>query len=737
MRNFPFTHQLDSTDCGSACLVMIAKFYGKAISLKKLRDSCFTSREGVSLLDLSDAAESIGFRTIAASISLRTLIEESPLPLIAHWKNQHYVVVYRTTKKKIYVADPAFGFIKFTPAEFIRGWQATPSVNIQNNGSGATGRILLLEPTNRFYDLDNEPEIKYGFKSIFGYLNNYKKLIIQLCLGILLGIMLQLFLPFLTQSIVDIGINQRNIDFLYLILLGQVALFTGQTSLNILRSWILVHINSRVSISLVAEFLMKLMRLPMSFFNSKMTGDILKRIDDHQKIERFLTNTVINIFSAVITVSIFSIVLALYNFKIFAVFFVGSLIFTLWVILFMKKRRNINYKNFALESENQNSILQLVAGIQEIKLSNCEKKKRWEWETIRAGIFRNQIKSLALEQYQNFGGLFLNEIKNVTISVIAALSVINGEITMGMMLAIQFIIGQLNTPILQLIGFLQNTQDAKISLERLGEILEKKDEVTSQNYFKKIPEEGTITLRNLVFSYGSTRSPKILNKINVEIPANKITAIVGPSGSGKTTLLKLLLRLHEPTEGEILFENYNLTYVHNDLWRQKCGAVMQDGYIFSDTIANNIALSDETVDHDKLIRATRIANIHDFIETLPLGYNTKIGSDGINLSQGQKQRLLIARVVYKNPRMIFLDEATNSLDANNETTILNNLNQFLSNRTVVVVAHRLSTIQKADQIIVLEDGMIKEMGSHAELLEKKGSYYTLVKKQLHSLVHTD
>jgi len=726
---FPFFQQLDAMDCGPSCLRMIAKHYGKNYTLQTLRDKSYITREGVSMLGISDAAEAIGFRSMGVRITFEQLLTEAPLPCIAHWKQNHFVVVYKISQKKgktsVHVADPARGLITFTKDEFVSGWENT------REGGEDKGLCLLLETTPDFYNSDDEKPNKSGFKFLFSYLRPYKKLITQLFLGLILGSLLQLIFPFLTQSIVDKGINNQDLSFVTLIIIAQLVLIFSRTIVEFIRSWILLHLGTRINISLISDFLTKLMKLPVSFFDTKMTGDLIQRIGDHHRIENFLTSSTLNILFSFVNLIIFGIVLLIYSVNIFLIFLLGSILYTLWVYIFMKKRRELDNRRFAQLSSNQSNVIQLITGMQEIKLNNCEKQKRWEWESIQAKLFKVNMASLSLSQYQQAGGVFINEIKNIAITFLAAKSVIDGQMTLGMMLAVQYIIGQLNSPITQMIGFLQSTQDAKISLERLGEIHNRENEESDETpKISILPENRQLNIDSVSFQYEGPHSPFVLDNIEMNIPEKKITAIVGTSGSGKTTLIKLLLGFYEPQKGKIKLGDIYLNNISNRMWRDKCGVVMQDGFIFSDSIASNIAVSDEFPDREKLLNAVKVANIQEFIESLPLGYNTKIGQNGVGLSQGQKQRILIARAVYKNPEFIFLDEATNALDANNERVIMENLDQFFKGKTVVVVAHRLSTVKNADQIVVLEKGKIIEKGTHTELTKKKGAYYELVRNQL-------
>lgn len=725
MAKFPFYKQLDAMDCGPSCLRMVAKYYGRNYSVQTLRERSHITREGVSLLGTSDAAESIGFRTMGVRLSLDQMAKESPLPCIAHWKQKHFVVVYKITKKNVYVADPAHGHIKYTREEFISQWASTKTEGEPQ------GICLLLEPTPDFYNQEGEVRNKKTFRFLFSYVRPYGKFITQLVLGMILGALLQLIFPFLTQAIVDIGISNQDLGFITLILIAQLVLFISQASVEFIRSWILLHISTRVNISLISDFLIKLMKLPIGFFDSKMIGDLMQRIGDHTRIENFLTVSSLNILFSMVTLVIFSVVLAIYNLKILLIFLVGSGLYILWVLIFMKKRREVDYKRFAQMADNQSNLIQLITGMQEIKLNNCEKQKRWDWEKIQAKLFKVNIKGLALNQYQQAGAVFFNQTKNILIIFVAADAVVRGDMTLGMLVAVQYIIGQLNSPIDQMMTFFRSAQDAKISLERLGEIHQKEEEeIPGEPKLSSLPAKRSMTVRGLTFRYAGPHSDPVLKDINFEIPEKKLTAIVGASGSGKTTLVKLLLGFYPPEQGEVKVGEMNIRNLNGRFWREKCGAVMQDGFIFSDTIARNIAVSDEYIDREKLMHAVNVANIQDFIESLPLAYNTKIGQEGTGLSQGQKQRILIARAVYKNPEFLFFDEATNALDANNERVIMEKLNQFVEGKTAVVVAHRLSTVTNADQIIVLDKGKVIEKGTHDDLTKLKGVYYKLVKNQL-------
>jgi ATP-binding cassette subfamily B protein len=727
---FPFIHQADAMDCGPTCLGMIAKHYGKDYNIDNLRANSFVGRGGVSLLGISRAAENIGFKTIGGRIAFEKLAEKALLPCIVHWKQDHFVVVYEIKKSKknvydIHIADPGKGLLVYSQQNFCDNWISTQT------GGKEKGVALLLDPTNLFYE--NEGDIvpsKNRLKFLWKYLVKYKRFFTQLILGLFLGSVLQLMFPFLMQAIVDTGINGSNIGFIWLILIAQTMLLFSRTGIDFIRRKILLHISTRINISLISDFFIKLMKLPMKFFETKLTGDLLQRIEDHRRIENFLTVQTLNMLFSVFSFVIFGIVLYIYNVLIFLVFLAGSILYGLWIMIFLKKRRILDYKYFEQQGINRNVVYQLINGMQEIKLQSCEQRKRWEWEDVQADLFDVNMQSLSLQQNQEAGSILINELKNILITVLAATAVIKGDLTLGMMLAIQYIIGQLNSPVEQIMGFIYQWQDVSISLDRMNEIHTQKEEEDENRKVKRLPEECSVKIENLCFKYDGARPNYILNNINLNIPHGKVTAIVGASGSGKTTLVKLLLGYYAPNEGKIEIGEEDLEKFSLMWWRTVCGAVMQEGYLFSDTIARNIAVSDDEVDLDRLRYASRVANIADYVEALPLGYNTKIGQDGQGVSQGQRQRILIARAVYKNPQFIFLDEATNSLDANNEKAIVEKLAEFYQGKTVVVIAHRLSTVKNADQIVVLDNGEIVEIGTHEELIQKKEKYYELVKNQL-------
>ena len=726
-QSFTFYHQYDNMDCGPACLRMVAKYYGKSYSLQTLRDKCHITRQGVSMLGISDAAESIGLRSCGVKLTWDQLKREATLPCIVHWNQNHFVVVYlvKSSKHKcsVKVADPASGLLEYDENAFLNSWLP--------KGTDNEGLALLLEPSPLFYKEEGDQSNHYGFGHVLDYFRPYKSYIVQIMLAMLIASIISLLLPFITQSIVDTGISNGNIPFIIMLLIAQLALAMGSLANNMIRSWLMLHTTSRVSISLISDFLCKLMKLPIAFFDSRMVGDIMQRIGDYNRIQSFLTGSLLSMVVAAVSFIIYGVIMAGYNSLIFIIFIFGSLLYVLWVLAFMKQRKKLDYMRFQQASANQNSIVQLVYGMQDIKLNNCEKQKRWDWEKIQAKLFKIGIKSLSLGQIQEAGSTFIDQTKNILISFIAAKSVIDGNMTLGMMMALQYIMGQINAPISQFISFAQADQDASISIERLGEIHDMKDEEPEdETRLTMIPNNAPITLHNVVFQYDGPHSPYVLDNVSLMIPSGKVTAIVGASGSGKTTLLKLLLGFYKPISGDVLLGNIKLSNYSERSWRANCGSVMQEGFIFADSITNNIAVADDSPDISRVHESARIANIDKWINDLPLGYATKVGADGQGLSTGQKQRLLIARAAYKNAHYLFLDEATNSLDAKNEREIMENLGHFFIGHTVVIVAHRLSTVKNADNIIVLDSGKIVEQGTHQQLTSIKGVYYNLIKNQL-------
>ncbi|MBC8592431.1 peptidase domain-containing ABC transporter [Oscillospiraceae bacterium N12] len=730
MRSFPFYTQYDTMDCGPTCLRMIAKYYGKHYSLQTLRERSFIAREGVSMLGISDAAESIGFRTSGVRISLQQLTRDVSLPCILHWNQRHFVVCYDIRKKhsgfRYYIADPASQLVSYDEAELKKCWIAT-----QKNGE-EKGMALLMEPGPDFFE--NEDEKMSGKRNLVffvKYLTPYKKQLIQLVLGMLTASLLQLIFPFLTQSLVDVGIQNGNINFITLVLIAQIIISISQLSVSFIQSWILLHMNTRINISLISDFLTKLMKLPIRFFDTKMVGDTMQRIGDHNRIENFLTGSSINTLFSFVNFFIFAFVLAYYDLIILGIFLFGNALYIGWIFLFMKYRRELDVRRFTQAAGEQSSLIQLITAMQEIKLNNCEKQKRWQWERIQVKLYKIRVKGLTLGQIQQVGSIFFYQTTNVFITFIAAKAVVEGQMTLGMMMSLTYIIGQLSGPIGAFIGFAQEFQDAKISLERLNDIHGQQDEeIGISSKVSVLEGRREIRIEDLSFSYDGSNRNYVLRNLNLVIPEHRVTAIVGASGSGKTTLIKLMLGIYLPNKGEIKVGDTPLQMINPHLWRAKTGSVMQDGFIFSETIAQNIAVGEEIIDRVRLRHAVTVANIRNFIESLPLGYDTKIGMEGNGISQGQRQRILIARAVYKNPEFLFFDEATNALDANNEMEIMKNLDEFYKGKTVVVVAHRLSTVKNADNIIVLDGGIIAEEGTHAELVGMQGLYFQLVKNQL-------
>lgn len=727
MSRFHVCFQKDAMQCGIACLQMICVHYGKKYSQDFLSNICYATTEGVSLLGIKDAAVKIGLYTISGRVTLENL-SSATLPCILHWNQNHFVVLYKVKKgSKFYIADPGKGLISYTIDEFKQHWIEV------GQGEGEKGIAMFLEPTQDFYEYigGQEPRTEKPFKFLFGYIKQYRRYFFQIILGLFVGSLLQLALPFLTQSIVDIGIKNKDISFIWLIMIGQLVITLSRTSIDFIRRWLLLHISMRINISLVSDFFIKLLQLPMSFFDTKLMGDLMQRIGDHSRVNSFLTQQTLNVAFSLISFAVFSCVLLVYNRLIFFIFLIGSILYGGWMVLFLRRRKVIDYELFEQQAENNNKTYQFLTSMQEIKLQDCEQRRRWEWEDVQADLFHIQMKSLKLQQTQEAGSIFINELKNIIITVVSATAVINGSLTLGMMLAVQYIIGQLNSPIEQLMHFIYSIQDVKISLERINEIHKKDNEENfNRNRIELDSERHDIELSNIDFKYDPHALTKTIEGVNIHIPEGKITAIVGASGSGKTTLIKLMLGYYPVMSGEITIASHNISEYNLKWWRRQCGVVMQDGVIFSESIARNIAVDDGEIDEERLEVAAEIANVKDFVMALPLKFNTKIGRDGMGLSQGQKQRILIARAVYKNPKFIFLDEATNSLDASNERAIVDNLDKFYKGKTVVVVAHRLSTVKNADQIIVLDKGKVVETGNHKSLTAKRGTYYNLVKNQL-------
>lgn len=728
-RYFHHIKQPDAMECGATCLRMIARHYGKMYSAEAMRQLCAIGHNGVSMQSLNEAAVKIGFHTACGRMTVEKMVEQHPFPCILHWNQEHFVVLYKVVKNrkgklKFYIADPGRYLLTIDEEGFCKAWTSGDS------HQGGKGILMALQPTSVFYSQKGEMGVEHSLTFLWGYLKSYSNLFGQLIIGLVIGSVLQLAFPFLTQAIVDKGIAEKNLNIIYIILLGQLMLVIGRTSVDFIRRWLLLHISVRINISLLSDFFLKLMKLPMSFFDTKLREDLMQRINDHQRLEQFMAAQTLNTLFSVFSFIIFGGVLLYYNATIFLIFLAGCLFYALWVCTFLQKRKAIDYEFFDLYARRQNKTIQIIDGMQDIKLQNCERRKRWEWEDTQADLFHANISSIKLQQAQEGGGLFINEIKNIIITIVTATAVIEGQLTLGMMLSIQYIIGQLNVPIEQLMHFIYSWQDVQLSIERINEVRQKKDENANRNVINPDCSKENIVLQNVTFQYQGSHSLKVLEDINLTIPNGKVTAIVGASGSGKTTLLKLLLGFYPPIIGNVMIGQTNLNEINLQFWRSLCGVVMQDGYIFSESIARNIALDNGEIDYERMLLAARLANITDMVEQLPLKYDTVIGSNGQGISQGQRQRILIARAIYKNPAFLFFDEATNSLDASNEKLIVNNLQNFYFGKTTVIVAHRLSTVKHADQIVVLEKGKIVEIGTHNELIIKKGAYYNLIKNQL-------
>lgn len=726
LNRFPVEYQMDSQDCGPACLKIIAKHFGKFYSLQSLRDKCGITKEGVSLLDLSTGAESIGLRTLAIKCTIDDIVNSVPFPAIIFWKNSHFVVVYHANKKYIWISDPAKGRVKYTHEEFKKGWYQK---------GAKQGVLLAIEPTAEFKDSKAEKEQrKNTFSSILKYFTPYQRNFTLIFVIMLLVTALQGMLPFISKAVIDVGIKTSDVNFINMVLIGNISILLSVMIFNVIRDWILMHITARVNIALISDYLIKLMKLPVTFFENKLLGDILQRAQDHERIRSFIMNNSLSLIFSILTFVVFSIILLIYNAIIFYIFISGSILYAGWVLLFLNIRKKMDWEYFELLSKNQSYWVETVSSIQDIKIYNYEKHRRWKWEEIQARLYHVNKRVLAITNAQNLGAQFIESIKNMGIVFFCATAVIKGEITFGVMISTQFIIGMLNGPLVQFINFIVSAQYAKISFLRINEIkqLEDEEELLSVGSTTILPENKSLILDNVNFQY-TVNSPLVLHNIYLHIPENKVTAIVGGSGCGKSTLLKLLVRLYKPSYGDIKMDKMNVNAINLRQWRSMCGVVMQDGKIFSDTILNNIVLDDEHIDYEQLRKVCRIAQIEDEINAMPKGFETNIGENGRGLSGGQKQRLLIARALYRNPQYLFLDEATNALDTINEKKIVEALNNAFLQRTVIVVAHRLSTIRNADQIVVLDKGYIVEVGNHDSLMERKGHYFQMIASQMPSL----
>lgn len=725
-RKFKFIYQRDRMDCGPACLQMISKYHGIKINIEKIRKLCHLNKNGVSLTNLQNASSKLGFDAYNIRVSEKTLIKVCPLPCILHWNHDHYVVLISKKNDKYKIADPGHGIIKLSANVFKEKWA------VDENDKGVA---LSLVP-NQLKDNDNFIKERIKISFILKYLKPYKKQLYIMFILLLLGSAVTLILPFLTEALIDRGVNAKDLNFIFIILLAQLGLFLGSIIFSIYRNWLMLYIGTHISITIISDFFNKLFKLPIIFFETKVIGDFNQRINDNQRIEEFLTSQSLTTFFSIITFSVFFGVLWYYDFKILLVYLVLTIVSIGWSFYWLKKRRVLDYFRFQERSENQESIYEMLNGVTEMKLSQFEDFKIKEWENIQQKLFKLNTRILKLDQVQLSGFEFFNQLKNIIVTFLAATYVVQNSMTLGMLLSISYIIGQMNSPVNQLVSFFRSLQDAKLSLERLNEVQNHEPEENKQQkqlFDEKDKNSGIkkgIYFKNLSFQYEGPKSPFVLKNINLYIPEGKITAIVGASGSGKTTLMKLLLRFYTPSNGEIFYNQNNILTISPKSIRENTGVVMQDGYIFSETIERNIVTKANKVSSKQLKIAVQTANIEEFVESLPLKYNTKIGAAGNGLSGGQRQRMLIARAIYKNPHYIFFDEATSALDAENEKVIHNNLQDFFQNKTVVIIAHRLSTVKNADQIIVLSKGRVVEKGKHSELINNKGYYYKLVKNQL-------
>lgn len=722
LKRFPTEYQMDAMDCGPASLKMVAKYFGRYYSLQYLRDKCGITKEGVSLLGISTAAESIGLHTVAIKCTIADLMIKVPFPVIVHWNENHFVVVYHADKKHVWVSDPIKGHVKYTMQEFRASWY------LKDQDKGV---LLALEPTSDFkLSKQDKDQVKDSFLSMLRYFIPYKRQFLLIFFVMMVVTLLQAILPFISKAVIDIGISTSDVTFINMVLVGNITILLCIMVFNVVRDWILMHITARVNIALISDYLVKLMKLPVTFFENKLLGDIQQRAQDHERIRAFIMNNSLSLIFSVFTFFIFSIILLIYNEAIFFIFIVGSILYVLWVLLFLKIRKKLDWQYFELISRNQSYWVETVSAIQDIKIYNYERSRRWKWEEIQARLYHVNKRVLTVTNIQNLGAQFIESIKNMAITFFCATAVIKGDITFGVLISTQFILGMLNGPLLQFIGFIVSAQYAKISFLRMNEIrqLEDEDELLSVGTTTILPENKSLILNNVMFQYAQ-HLPMVLKNINLIIPENKVTAIVGSSGCGKSTLLKLLVRLYKPSYGTVNMGGMNVTALNLRTWRELCGVVMQDGKIFNDTIKNNIVLDDEHVDEAKLIKCSQTAQIKNEIDQLPKGFDTMIGEQGRGLSGGQRQRLLIARALYRNPRYLFLDEATNSLDTLNEKKIVQALGSAFENRTVIIIAHRLSTIRNAHQIVVMDKGQIVEIGNHKALMEHKGRYYDLVISQ--------
>lgn len=726
---FKFIRQYDSMDCGPTCLKMICHHYGKDISLEYLREICYINKQGVSLMNLYEAGRVLGFETEAYNLATTELEKNCPLPCIVHWNQEHFVVLYDikvqpsligNDRVRFYVANPAYGKITLNKENF--------SKYCVSHDDKVT--VLLFNSTEKFHSIQEQKNKSNLNRYLFNLLMTQKRYLLQIAIGMLGASILTLCFPFLTQFLVDQGVQAKNLSLIYMILLMYIFLFLGSVAIDITQNWLMLHVNARISLSILSQFLSKLLKLPIKFFDSKDVGDITQRVNDHGKIETFLTGTLLNSVFSLLNIVVFTVVLGFYSINILLIFILLSTVAVLWVFLFQKKRADVDHERFSANKVSYDRLIEIIFGMQEVKLNGCETKKRLAWEDAQLNVFKINIKGLRLEQFQTGGFSFLSQLKNILLLFLAGFYVTIDKLSLGQMLAISYIIGQTNGPLQQLVNLIKASQDAKLSLNRMNEVFEKRDEDDLSENNKITKYNGDIVIDEISYQYQGPSSAYVLKDFSLVIPKNKVTAIVGESGSGKTTLMKILLKFYTPQWGKILIDGSDLSLIPATKWRENCGVVMQNGYIFSDSVENNIALATDAVDQIKLTKSLQISMSTEFVNALPRKSKTKIGSTGMGLSGGQKQRLFIARAIYKDADYLFLDEATSSLDSNNEKAITSNLKDFYQKKTVLIIAHRLSTVKEADKIVVLNKGKIVETGTHVDLVKRKGYYYNLIKNQL-------
>jgi ATP-binding cassette subfamily B protein len=716
---------------GFSCLEIIINYYDKNFSISEFREMVESEVANGALLAISDVAERIGFRARWMELTDEQLIKQVNTPCILYWRDGRFIVKGpgKNTKRtrKVNCIDPSAGSLQVDVDDLLAGWAT------RLNGAGKmVGAVMILEPGFKFWSWKKGEVSKFSWRRVGQYFHGKYSLISGIVLAFIITSIAQLIFPFLVQSVVDVGIKRKDYNFITLVLSAQVMMVFGRMSVDFIRARLLMQISGAASLSIISDFWIKLSKLSISYFERTRRGDVLQRVQDSRKMLVFMTGPMLNTFFSSLNFVVLSIVLIMHKLDLFLVFIAGMVIYLTWTKLLFGGRKKVNQQLFDASAVDNNSTLQMVAGMEEIKLNNIEQPKRWEWEDVQVDLFRASLRNLNYGQLQQTGGIMINNIKDVVLLFLVARYVIQGQLTFGAMLAIQYITGQLSAFIDQFIGFFISLQDAKISMDRLNEVhlLEDEENEVDRNLLRMLPYKKDIRLKSLSFAYPGENDEAILNNIDLIIPEGKTTAIVGGSGSGKTTLLKLLLKFYDSYRGNILIGDTDFRDLSPAYWRSQCAAVLQDGFIFSDTIANNIALEYEGPDHDRLIKACKNANVLSFIEDLPNGFNTRIGPQGTGISQGQKQRLLIARAIYKNAHYWFLDESTNALDANNERVIISNMSKVLRGKTVVIVAHRMSTIKDAHQIIVMDRGCIVEQGSHFELSNLKGRYYDLLSNQL-------